>query len=41
MIFYTLFYLLPTQIAWLFAIMAILVFYTAGQQVWWARRYLQ
>ncbi|MEZ4680365.1 MAG: CDP-alcohol phosphatidyltransferase family protein [Caldilineaceae bacterium] len=41
MIFYTLFYLLPTQIAWLFAIMAILVFYTAGQRVWWARRYLQ
>lgn len=35
-IFYTLFYFMPDQIAWLFGIMAALVFYTASQRVWWA-----
>jgi len=34
--FYTLFYLLPGQVALLFAVMALLVFYTAIQRVWWA-----
>jgi phosphatidylglycerophosphate synthase len=37
-VFYTLFYLLPAQISWLFAVMAILVFFTAGQRLWWAWR---
>lgn len=40
MIFYTLFYLLPSQIALLFTIMAILVGFTAAQRVWWAYRAL-
>ena len=40
-IFYTLFYLLPGQIAPLFAVMAILVFYTASQRVWWAYQTLR
>jgi hypothetical protein len=35
-VFYTLFYLLPGQIAILFAAMAILVVFTASQRVWWA-----
>jgi len=39
-VFYTLFYLLPGQIAILFTAMAILVVFTASQRVWWAYRYL-
>jgi phosphatidylglycerophosphate synthase len=35
-IFYTFFYLFPGQIALLFTVMAVLVFYTASQRVWWA-----
>ncbi len=35
-LFYTLFYLLPSQLAWLYCIMAILVLFTASQRVWWA-----
>ena len=38
--FYTLFYLLPDYIAILFTAMAILVFFTAAQRVWWAYRAL-
>lgn len=38
--FYTLFYLLPGQLALLFTVMAILVFFTAGQRLWWAYRAL-
>jgi phosphatidylglycerophosphate synthase len=40
-VFYTLFFLLPEQIAWLFGVMAVLVFVTAGQRVWWAWRNLE
>lgn len=40
-LFYTLFYLLPGQIALLFTVMAILVFYTAIQRVWWAYQTLR
>lgn len=39
-VFYTLFYLLPGQIAILFTAMAILVVFTASQRVWWAYRHL-
>jgi len=35
-LFYTLFFLLPAYVPWLFGIMATLVFVTAGQRVWWA-----
>ncbi|MEZ4865273.1 MAG: CDP-alcohol phosphatidyltransferase family protein [Caldilineaceae bacterium] len=38
---YTLFYLLPNQIALLFTIMAVLVLYTASQRIGWAYRNLQ
>ena len=41
MVFYTLFYFFPTQIALLFAIMAVLVYFTAAQRVWWAYKNLQ
>lgn len=34
-IFYSLFFLLPGQIAFLFSLMAFLVLITAGQRVWW------
>ncbi|MCE7983124.1 MAG: CDP-alcohol phosphatidyltransferase family protein [Caldilinea sp. CFX5] len=40
-VFYTLFYLLPNQIAILFLVMAILVVFTASQRVWWAYWHLQ
>ncbi len=35
-VFYTLFFLLPAYIPWLFGSMAVLVLLTAGQRVWWA-----
>jgi phosphatidylglycerophosphate synthase len=38
--FYTLFFLLPGQVAWLFGLMALLVFFTAGQRIWWASRHV-
>jgi phosphatidylglycerophosphate synthase len=38
--FYTLFFLLPGQVAWLFGLMALLVFFTAGQRIWWAYRHV-
>lgn len=41
MIFYTLFYFLPAWIAVLFAVMAVLVYYTAAQRVWWAYQTLR
>ncbi|MCB0091145.1 MAG: hypothetical protein KDE54_24800, partial [Caldilineaceae bacterium] len=34
--FYTLFLLLPTHLAPLFLMMAVLVFFTASQRIWWA-----
>lgn len=40
-IFYTLFYCIPEQVAWLFGMMAVLVFYTAGQRLWWAYYHLR
>lgn len=40
-LFYSLFFLLPNYIAYLFATMALLVLFTAGQRVWWAYRNLQ
>ena len=39
-LFYTLFYLLPGYIAYLFVIMGLLVLFTAGQRIWWAYRNL-
>ena len=39
--FYTLFFLLPGQVAWLFGVMALLVFFTAGQRIWWAYRHVR
>ncbi len=38
--FYTLFYLLPGQVGYLFVIFGVLVLFTAGQRVWWAARNL-
>ena len=35
-VFFSLFYLLPEYITALFALMGILVFFTAGQRFWWA-----
>ena len=40
-LFYALFYLLPGYLAYLFAIMALLVLYTAMQRLYWAYRNLQ
>lgn len=40
-LFYTLFYLMPSYVPWLFGLMAVLVFITAGQRVWWAWRRLE
>ncbi|MBI3958064.1 MAG: CDP-alcohol phosphatidyltransferase family protein [Chloroflexi bacterium] len=40
-LFYTLFFLLPAYVPWLFGVMAALVFVTAGQRVRWAWRYLE
>ena len=40
-VFYSIFFLLPGYIAYVFAIMAALVLFTAGQRVWWAYRNLQ
>jgi phosphatidylglycerophosphate synthase len=39
--FYTLFFLLPGYTAWLFCVMALLVFFTAGQRIWWAWRHVR
>lgn len=39
-VFYTLFFLLPAYIPWLFGVMAGLVVVTAVQRVWWAWRNL-
>jgi phosphatidylglycerophosphate synthase len=39
--FYTLLFLAPGQVTWLFAIMALLVFFTAGQRVWWAYHHVR
>jgi phosphatidylglycerophosphate synthase len=39
--FYTLFFLLPGQAAWLFGLMALLVFLTAAQRIWWASRHVR
>jgi hypothetical protein len=38
--FYTLFYLLPSYVGYLFVIFGALVLFTAGQRVWWAARNL-
>lgn len=39
-IFYCLFFLAPSYIALLYGVMAVLVFLTAGQRIWWAYRNL-
>jgi len=39
-VFYTIFYLLPSYLAIFFTAMAILVVFTASQRVWWAYRHL-
>lgn len=39
-VFYTLFYLFPEYVAYLFTLMAVLVVFTASQRLWWAYRYL-
>jgi len=41
MLFYTLFYFFPGSVAILFALMAVLVYYTAAQRVWWAYQNLR
>ncbi|MEM7126262.1 MAG: CDP-alcohol phosphatidyltransferase family protein [Chloroflexota bacterium] len=38
--FYCLFYIFPGAIVYLFGLMALLVFFTAGQRVWWVYRNL-
>jgi phosphatidylglycerophosphate synthase len=40
-VFYTLFFLLPGQVVWLFGLMALLVFFTAAQRIWWASRHVR
>jgi phosphatidylglycerophosphate synthase len=40
-VFYTLFYFFPGQLALLFGVMAVLVYYTAAQRVWWAYQHLR
>lgn len=40
-VFYTLFFLLPGYIPWLFGVMAALVVVTACQRVWWAWHHLE
>lgn len=40
-VFYILFYVLPNHLALLFTAMALLVFYTAWQRVWWAYQNLR
>jgi len=40
-IFYTLFFLLPVYVPWLFGLMAALVIVTASQRVWWAWKTLE
>lgn len=40
-LFYSAFYLLPDYVAYLFALMAILVLFTAGQRLWWSYQNLQ
>jgi phosphatidylglycerophosphate synthase len=39
-LFYSLFFIHPTGVGWLFALMALLVLLTAGQRVVWAYRHL-
>ena len=39
-LFYCLFFIVPSLLAVLYAAMAVLVFFTAGQRVWWAYRNL-
>ena len=39
-LFYCLFFIVPSYLAVLYAVMAALVFFTAGQRVWWAYRNL-
>ena len=39
-LFYCLFFLAPPYLATLYAVMAVLVFFTAGQRIWWAYRNL-
>jgi len=41
MLFYTLFYIFPGTVATLFAMMALFVYYTAAQRVWWAYKNLR
>lgn len=38
--FYSLFFILPAEVGWLFALMALLVLVTAAQRVRWAHRHL-
>ena len=38
--FYSLFFILPAEVGWLFALMALLVLVTAAQRVRWAYRHL-
>lgn len=40
-VFYAIFFLLPGYLAYVFAVMAALVLFTAGQRAWWAYRNLQ
>jgi phosphatidylglycerophosphate synthase len=39
--FYTLFFLLASQVSYLFLLMALLVFFTAAQRIWWAYRHVR
>ncbi len=39
--FYSLLFMLPNQVAILFSVMAVLVFFTVGQRLWWANRHLR
>ncbi len=40
-LFYSAFYLLPGYVAYLFALMALLVLFTAGQRLWWSYTHLR
>lgn len=40
-LFYSAFYLLPGYVAYLFALMALLVLFTAGQRLWWSYAHLR
>ncbi|MBE2237869.1 MAG: CDP-alcohol phosphatidyltransferase family protein [Caldilineaceae bacterium] len=39
-VFYTLFFLLPAYVGWLFLLMAALVLVTAAQRIWWTYRHV-